>query len=135
MRIKGLLVTSCIFFYACKPPTPAEQMDSILSWVATAGMTGEAWLRHSTPDTFSRQTLQLSGETILQISSGLLKSPPSMLDSASLDSLITASRTHIAQMARLIEAKNSPGFSTQLDSLRATEKIIKALADSAQQQQ
>ena len=110
-------------------------MDSILSWIATAGMAGEAWLRHTTLDRYTSQTLQLSNETILQISSGLLKSPPSMLDSASLDSLITASRTHIAQMARLIEAKNSPAFSRQLDSLRAAEKIIKALADSAQQQQ
>jgi hypothetical protein len=135
MRIKGLLVISCTFFYACKPPTPADQMDSILSWVATAGMAGEAWLRHSTPDAYTRQTLQLSGETILQISSDLLKSPPATLDSASLDSLITASRTHIAQMARLIEAKDSPDFSRQLDSLRAEQRIIKQLADNAQQQQ
>ncbi|MGH7650241.1 MAG: hypothetical protein ACREMS_00210 [Gemmatimonadaceae bacterium] len=134
MRIKGLLLISCAFFCACKPPTPAEQMDSILSWVATADMTGEAWLRHSTPDTYSRQTLELSGKTILKISSDLLKSPPASLDSASLDSVITASRTHIGQMARLIEAKDSPDFSIQLDSLRADATIIKQLAGRAQKQ-
>jgi hypothetical protein len=48
---------------------------------------------------------------------------------------MTASRTHIAQMARLIEAKDSPDFSRQLDSLRAEQRIIKQLADNAQQQQ
>ncbi|MGH7604923.1 MAG: hypothetical protein ACRENK_13130 [Gemmatimonadaceae bacterium] len=135
MRVKNLLVISLSFVPACKPPTPAEQMDSILSWVATAGMAGEAWLRHTTLDRYSRQTLELSNETILQISSGLLKSPPPTLDSASLDSIITTSRAHIAKMARLIEARNSPDFSKQLDSLRAEERIIKQLAESAQQKQ
>lgn len=135
MRINRLLVIPCIFLCFCKPPTPAEQMDSILSWVATAGMAGEAWLRHTTLDRYTSQTLELSDETILRISSDLLKSPPPALDSASLDSLITASRTHIAQMARLVEAKNAPDFSKQLDTLRAEEKILKQLADSAQKEQ
>ena len=104
-------------------------MDSIQSWLATAGMAGDAWLRHTTPDKYSRQTLELSHETLLQISSDLLKSPPPSVDSATLDSILARSRGYIAQMARLIEAKDAPDFGRQLDSLRADQKIIKQLSD------
>jgi len=105
-------------------------MDSIQSWLATAGMAGDAWLRHTTPDKYSRQTLELSQQTLLQISSDLLKSPPHSVDSATLDSVLTRSRSRVAQMARLIEEKDAPDFARQLDSLRVDQKIIKQLSDS-----
>jgi hypothetical protein len=35
-------------------------------------------------------------------------------------------------MARLIQAKNSPAFAQQLDSLRADQKIMKQLSDSVE---
>jgi hypothetical protein len=128
--VKRLLVISIALVAACKSPTPTEQMDSIQSWLATAGMAGDAWLRHTTPDKYSRQTLELSQQTLLQISSDLLKSPPHSVDSATLDSVLTRSRARVAQMARLIEEKDAPDFARQLDSLRADQKIIKQLSDS-----
>jgi hypothetical protein len=36
--VKGLFVISIALVAACKSPTPAEQIDSIQSWLATAGM-------------------------------------------------------------------------------------------------
>ena len=110
-------------------------MDSIQSWLATAEMVGEAWLRHTTPDKYSRQTLELSRETLLQISSDLLKSPPHSVDSASLDSILTRSRGNVAQMARLIQAKDAPDFGRQLDSLRADQKLVKQLSDRIESRQ
>jgi hypothetical protein len=110
-------------------------MDSMLSWVATARMTGEAWVRHTTPDTYSRQTLELSGEKIGQIASDLLKSPPSGVDTAALDTLFTRSEIRVQAMARLIAAKNAPDFGRQLDSLGADEKLVKELADSIEHKQ
>jgi hypothetical protein len=135
MRMKRLLIISVVAVTACKSPTPAEQMDSIQSWLATAEMVGEAWLRHTTPDKYSRQTLELSRETLLQISTDLLKSPPHSVDSASLDSILTRSRVNVAQMARLIQAKDAPDFGRQLDSLRADQKLVKQLSDSIESRQ
>jgi hypothetical protein len=135
VRVKRLLVISMVILAACKSPTPAEQMDSIQSWLATAEMVGEAWLRHTTPDKYSRQTLELSRESLLQISSDLLKSPPHSVDSASLDSILTRSRVNVAQMARLIQAKDAPDFGRQLDSLRANQKLVKQLSDSIESRQ
>jgi hypothetical protein len=135
MRAKLFLALTLIFLAACKPPTPAEQMDSAISWLATAGMAGDAWLRHTTPDKYTRRTLELSHDTLLQISDDLLKSPPPGIDTASLDSVLTRSRGRIAQMARLVEAKNSPAFLSQLDSLRADEKLVKQLSDSIESKQ
>ena len=135
MRVKRLLVISVVVLAACKPPTPAEQMDSIQSWLATAEMVGQAWLRHTTPDKYSRQTLELSHETLLQISSDVLKSPPHSVDSAALDSVLKKSRGDVALMARLIRAKDAPDFASQLDSLRADEKIVKRLSRSIESRQ
>ena len=129
VSVKRLLVISVALLVACKSPTPAEQMDSFRSWLATAGMVGDAWLRHTTPDKYSRQTLELSHETLLQISTDLLKSPPPAVDSTTLDTILTESRGHIAQMARLIAAKDAPDFARQLDSLRANQRVVKQLSD------
>lgn len=135
MRLKRLLVIPVVIVAACKSPTPAEQMDSIQSWLATAEMVGESWLRHSTPDKYSRQTLELSHENLLQISSDLLKSPPHSIDSTMLDHILTTSREHVYQMARLISAKDAPDFGHQLDSLRADQKVVKQFSDSIESHQ
>jgi hypothetical protein len=130
MRVKRLLVISIALVAACKSPTPVEQMDSIQSWLATARMVGDTWLRHTTPDKYSRETLELSHEVLLQISRDLLKSPPHSIDSAALDGVLTKSREHVARMARLIAAKDAPDFERQLDSLRADQKVVRQLSDS-----
>jgi hypothetical protein len=135
MRLERLLVFPILFCLGCKPPTPAEQMDSMLSWLATARMTGEAWLRHTTPDTYSRQTLELSGEKMGEVATDLLKSPPSGVDTATLDTLFTRSRIRVKAMARLIAAKNAPDFGRQLDSLGADEKLVKGVADAIEHKQ
>lgn len=135
MRAKPLVLFSLVLAAACKPPTPAEQLDTILSWIGTAGMTGDAWLRHTTPDKYSRETLELSSTTVGQVSKDLLKSPPPGIDTASVDSVLTRSRATMARMATLITAKNSPGFARELDALRADQKLIKQLSDSVETKQ
>jgi hypothetical protein len=129
MRVKRLVIISIAVVAGCKSPAPFEQMDSIQSWLGTAEMVGDAWLRHSTPDKYSRQTLELSHQTLLRISGDLLRSPPRSVDSASLDSVLSESLRHVDRMAQLIAAKNAPDFAGQLDSLRADEKIVKQLSD------
>lgn len=129
MRTKRLLVLSLILAAACKPPTPTEQLDSILSWIGTAGMVGDAWLRHTTPDAYTRETLELSSETVGQISKDLLMSPLPGVDTAALDSALARSDGRIALMAQLIRDKDAPDFARELDSLRADQKTLKAHAD------
>jgi hypothetical protein len=133
--VKRLVVISVALVAACKPPTPAEQIDSIQSWLATAGMVGDAWLRHTAPDKYSRQTLELAHETLVHISSDFLKSPPHAVDSATLAGVLTKSRGHVALMARLIEAKDAPDFARQLDSLHADQRVVKQLSDSIDSKQ
>lgn len=109
-------------------------MDSIQSWLATAQMAGEAWLRRTTPDKYTRQTLELSRETLFKISNNLLASLPPATDSAALDSLLVRSRGRVDKMARSIAARNAPEFARQLDSLRADEKLVKARSESMSRQ-
>jgi len=125
MHAKRLLLLSLMFSAACKPPTAAEQMDSILSWIGTAGMAGEAWLRHTTRDAYTRETLELSRDNLGQISKDILASPPQTIDSAALDAVLTRVRGRIARMDVLITAKNAPAFTSELDSLRLDQKLVK----------
>jgi hypothetical protein len=129
MRVKRLVVISIALVAGCRSPTPSEQIDSIQSWLGTAEMVGDAWLRHSTPDKYSRQTLERSRETLLRISGDLLKSLPRSVDSATLDRALSGSGRYVHRMAQLIAAKNAPDFARQLDSLRADEKIVKQLSE------
>ena len=135
MRIKRLLVLSLIFAAACKPPTPAERMESARSWIGTAGMAGNAWLRQTTPDTYTRQTLELSHEKLGQLADDLLKSPPPGADSASLNSVLARSRKRIARLEALISAKNAPGFSRELNALRADQRLLKRISDRSESDQ
>ncbi len=132
MRTKRLAVVSTLFALGCKPPSATEQMSSLVSWIGTAGMVANAWLNHATPDKYTRQTLELSHQSMLQIGSGLFKSLPTGIDSAALDTALTRSSGHIALMAKLVEQKNSPDFRTLLDSLYADEKVVKQFADSVE---
>lgn len=134
MRLKRPLVLAISLLGACKPPTPEEKMDSIKSWLATSEMVGEGWLRHSTPDKYSRQTLALSHETLLEISTDLMASLPSGVDSTMLDGALVRTRERLALMGRLIEAKNSPDFRRQLDSLRVDKKSFEKIANDMRKQ-
>ena len=132
MSTKRFVVLSLLFVAACKSPSATEQMDSIISWLGTAGMAGEAWLRHTTPDKYTAHTLELAHNSVIDINSGLFKSLPAGIDSASLDSALTRSTAHIGLMQTLVEQKASPDFRMMLDSLYADEKVVKQFADSVE---
>jgi len=110
-------------------------MDSALSWIGTAGMAGDAWLRQTTPDTYARQTLELSHQNLRQISNDLLESPPLGPDSAYLNTVLARSRRRIARLAALITAKDAPDFARELDLLRADQRIVKRLSDKIESEE
>jgi len=95
-------------------------------------MAGDAWLRHTTPDKYTSQTLKLSDEMLLQTGSDLLKSHPPSIDSAAFDRALTSTRFNIAEMARFVEAKEADRFRQPWDSLRIYLKIMKDFSDSAE---
>ena len=130
--MKRFLVVPLLLAVGCKPPTPAEQMDSIVSWVSTAKMAGDAWLRHTTPDKYTRQTLELSDQMLLQTGSDLLKSRPPKIDSAAFDRALNSTRFNIAEMARFIEEKDAGKFQQPWDSVGIYLKVMKQFSDSAE---
>ena len=128
-KLPWLFCLTSIASLGCKKPTPAEQLDGVRSWLATAEMTAQAWVNHTTPEKYTRQTLELARQNVEQIADELLKSPPSGVDSASLDSLLTRSSGRIDQMARLVTSRNAPEVRVQLDSLRAEETRVHKLGE------
>jgi hypothetical protein len=135
MRAKRFLVLTLLLALACKSPTPAEQMDTIVSWVSTARMAGDAWLRHTTPDKYTSQTLQQSDQMLLQTGSGLLESLPRSIDSAAFDRALTSTRFQIAEMSRFVDAKDASKFREPYDSLLVYLKVMKDFSDKAESSQ
>ena len=110
-------------------------MDSIQSWLGTAAMAAHAWVNHTTPDKYTQQTLELSEQTLRQISDDLLHSPLPGIDTAALDSALSRTSGRVAQMARFVEARNAPDLQKELDSLGVDRKIVKQFADSIEARQ
>jgi hypothetical protein len=110
-------------------------MDAVVSWVSTARMTGDAWLRQTTPDKYTRQNLELADQMLLETGTSLLKSPPPQFDTAAFDSALTHTRTNIAEMARLVEQKESDRFRVPWDSLRVYLAVMKKFSDKVESSQ
>ncbi|MFL5502323.1 MAG: hypothetical protein ACJ79Q_13925 [Gemmatimonadaceae bacterium] len=132
MRTKGFFVLTVLLAIACKPPTPTEQMDTIISWVSTARMVGDAWLRHTTPDKYTSQTLQQADQMLLQTGSELLKSLPPAIDSAAFDRALTSTRFNISEMSRFVEAKDASRFRQPWDSVLIYMKVMKDYSDKVE---
>jgi hypothetical protein len=133
--VKRFLLVPLLLAVACKPPTPAEQLETMASWIATARMVGDAWLRRTTPDTYTQQTLELSDQMLLETGKQLLESPPPSIDSATLDTVLARTRFQIKEMARRIREKAAPEFRQPWDSLAIYEKIVKQMSDKVESSQ
>jgi hypothetical protein len=92
-------------------------------------MTAQAWLNHTTPEKYTRQTLELSGESIRKTAGELMKSPPASIDSASLDSVLTGGSDRIARIDTLVTNRDAPRVRLELDSLRIEEKTVRGITD------
>ena len=123
MLVAGLMLS------ACKPPTPEEQLDNVGSWLATADMTAQAWLNHTTPEKYTRQTLELSSKTIRQTADDLLESPPPGINGGTLDSLLRRSASRVDRISGLVVNRNAPAVRMDLDSLRGEKKAVHEIAE------
>jgi hypothetical protein len=97
--------------------------------MATADMAGQAWVNHTAPEKYTRQTLELSRQTLQTTADQLLQSPPPEMDTAALHRLLRVSGDRIAQMARFVQSRNAPAVSAQLDTLRAETQTVGQIAD------
>lgn len=129
-RLRGvhLIATGALLLACAKSPSEKDVVDSMVSWIGTGDMAAQAWLNHSTLDRYTRETLELSAQTLDQQLDQLKESAPR--HSLQLDSAVANARHSMTQIAGLIAAKNAPAVQPQLDSLRAAKRIVLAISDS-----
>jgi hypothetical protein len=127
------------FVCACaKSPSEKDIVGSMVSWIGTADMASQAWLNHTTFDRYTRQTLELSAQTLdeqqKQLREISVPNPPAFV-SLGLDSAVTRAGHSMTLIAGFIAANDAPDVQMQLDSLRAAKKIVLAASDSLEKQQ
>jgi len=137
-RLIAAFGTTALICGCSKTPSEKEIVDSMVSWIGTADMASQAWLKHTTFDRYTLETLELSAEKLgdqqkqLQ-ETGALKS--SGYGSPGLDSAATRAAHSMITIAGLVGENDAPDVRIQLDSLRAAKKIVLAASDSLAKQQ
>lgn len=120
-----LLASAC-----SRKPDPAETLKSVSSWLATASMAGDAWVVHSTPNPFTRNTLRRARLTVADEQEILFTKAVPPVDTASLRVSLDRAKNTLARMEQLIDAKDAMQFPPALALLKADAERVKKMSDS-----
>jgi len=116
---------------ACsKPPDPAETLKSVSSWLATASMAGDAWVVHSTPNPFTRNTLRRARLSVSDEQKILFTEAVPPVDTAALRASLDRAKNTLATMETLIDSKEVLQFPAALALLKSDAQRVKQMSDS-----
>lgn len=122
---------------SCSSKNSAEDMDketqSVSSWVATANMVGDAWIRGAVPNKYAEQTLERATEELQKEKNKIDKIKLSKDVSEHNRSLLLAEVLQLAnkieEMSRAVAKKNNSEVQQKLGELavekQALNKLIK----------
>ena len=140
-RLRGLVLflLGIIALDACGSPSSgdvAKELQTVISWEATAHMVGDAWLKRTVPTVFARRTLQSAREELQREVDTLAHIPdmPAQQRTMLLEPL-QQSEHIVAQMLTAVEQDDLAQMTQQLQQLSTNEQAIKALAEKAGLQQ
>ena len=134
-----LLLITLIALNACGSPSAsdlAKELQTVISWQATAHMVGDAWLNQTVPAVFAKRTLQSAQEGLQQEADTLTHIPdiPAQQRTMLLQPL-QQSEHIVAHMLTAIEQDNHAMMTQQLQNLSTNQQTIKTLAEKAGLQQ
>jgi len=119
---------------ACCTRSPADQLktelQTVISWTATARMAGEAWLKGSVPRAYTAQTLLAAEETLQEETRTIQGQQASELQ-ASLLGRTQSVDLVVGQMRAAVESGDKQALAQLLKQLEAEEQAVKSLAGGA----
>ncbi|WP_375506968.1 hypothetical protein [uncultured Nostoc sp.] len=128
---------------SCSGKSSVEDMEketkNISSWVATANMVGDAWIRHVVPNKYAEQTLKKSTEELRKEKDKIDKIKLSKDVTEHDKSLLLAEVIQITnkteEMSRAVGEKNRLEVRQKLGELAAEERSLNKLKKSSKANQ
>lgn len=106
-----------------------DSLTTVVSWAATAQMTGEAWADGRVPNAYAQQTLEKAQESIEREADALGEKSTSLSvdERRLLLSQLSDLEATLEEMRAAVEDGDRAGAAAQADRLRKVEEAIKAL--------
>ena len=131
------------FLASCSGKTSVEDMEKetqdISSWVATANMVGNAWLRNVVPNKYAEQTLKKATEELRKekdkIDKIKLSKDVTEHDKSRLLAEIIQLGNKIEEMSRYVGQKNRSEVQQKLGELAVEERSLNKLKKSSKANQ
>ena len=126
---------------SCSGKTSAEDIDkerqSVSSWVATANMVGDAWIRGAVPNKYAEQTLKRATEELRKekekIDEIKLSKDVSEHDKSVLGSEVSQLANKTEEMSKAVAQKNRSAVRQKLGELAAEKRSLNKLRKVAGQ--
>jgi hypothetical protein len=133
MRLRlTLLVSLFTLLSACGGESSTQQQASeihtLLSWTATAQMTGEAWRQRNVPGAYTEQTLDSAAQTLNGEQAAVAQLPPVPGDTPLPDRLRRV-LTAIEQMKTAVQRDDHAGIAGPLGQLAAQADAFQQMLD------
>ena len=138
-------VISCLLILtllsSCSDKTSGEDMgketQNISSWVATANMVGDAWIRGAVPSNYTQQTLKRATEELQKETDKITKIKVSKYVTERDKSMLLAEVLQLAnkteQISSAVAQKNRSEVQQKLGELAAEKRVLNKLRKAAGQ--
>ena len=136
MRLKCLCSLLLLLALTCCTRSPADQLktelQTVTSWVATARMAGESWLKGTVPHAYAAHTLRMA-EASLQEEAKTIQEQQASGGTTALHAALAAQALKLGQsveqMRAAVERRDGSSLAQLLKQLEAEEQAAKALGE------
>ena len=120
----ALLISACA---SSNPPDALHQeVKTLISWIETTRMVGQAWKAGWVPSTYAARTIQTAQETLQKESETIQSFPIADKTRADLRARIQQMQDSLGQAEMAVKNSDRTGVDTAMSQLTAAEQILEA---------
>ena len=137
VRLASLLLVLKLLV-ACSSQSPAEEItkeiQTVLSWAATAHMVGGAWARGAVPTAYAQQTLDKTQKQLAEETDTLSHLSADSKQRHTVLEHLQSLKSTVGQMSKSVEQKDYSAIALQLQQLATEQQQLNTLAHAGGQQ-
>jgi hypothetical protein len=119
-----LTITSCGSHSAAQMRTA---LQTAASWAATAHMAGEAWISGAVPTAYTRRTLHMAEQTLVEGLRKVQDQPATSAASASVPEHLQSLKHTLSRMREAVQTEDRMAMTQHMTALANEEEALRAL--------
>jgi len=125
-----VLMSSLLLISSCASSNPSEalqqEVKTLISWVETTRMVGQAWQAGSVPSAYAARTFQTAQDTLQQESETIQNLSIAEVTRADLRANIQQMQNSLGQAEVALKNSDRAGVNAAMTQLTAAEQILEA---------